>query len=507
LKRLLVWYNLGLMSSVSEPFRKPLAKRNWLRNLCALALGLSVFPLAELCLVLFQVNPELGRNMGNFGIESKVPLFESDKAGGAAYWYPSKKWFGKMRYYESDIRRSFEMPKPENVFRILVLGESSAAGHPFGPRVAFSRWLEVMLKASVPGRNFEVLNLGINGIGSYELKVLMPQALLAQPDVAIIYAGHNDCMIEKTYSGSLRLDGLASRASHELLRFRLYRLVFGFFHNDHSARRKAVFQHYAGLRRKGQPPERDKYFYAPKSRLKAAGNFRRNLEEIIAMTQQSGTPLVLCTVEYNLLDWAPEGSVPGADESRENSEGYAMTRYRKGRALAAAGKYDQAEKELRAAVELTDLPGQAQSFINQIIREQAGKKPVYLADVQAAFKAQNQGKPPGDEWFLDNVHPNPAGHRLIAQTILQTMIDERLARPAAGAPAVQAAADAYAQSLGAVYLYENYLYAATEQEYMGRIRKSVRMCQKALELVPDGRVASETIQRLNSSYQGIDTSE
>ena len=47
------------------------------------------------------------------------------------------------------------------------------------------------------GRRYEVLNLGINGIASYELKMLLPQALSAQPDLVVIYAGHNDCMMRK----------------------------------------------------------------------------------------------------------------------------------------------------------------------------------------------------------------------------------------------------------------------------------------------------------------------
>ena len=53
-----------------------------------------------------------------------------------------------MRYYQGGIARDFEMPKPASTFRILVLGESSAAGYPFGPDAAFPKWLEVMLNAS-----------------------------------------------------------------------------------------------------------------------------------------------------------------------------------------------------------------------------------------------------------------------------------------------------------------------------------------------------------------------
>jgi lysophospholipase L1-like esterase len=516
-------------------------KKNWLRNLLALALGLSVFPFLEIVLIIFGVNPVLGRNMGNFGFEKKIPVFESMKSLGKVYWYPSPKWFGKMRYYNTSIRRFIEMPKPGSTFRILVLGDSSAAGYPFGPMAAFSKWLEIMLHASVPSRNVEVINLGINGISSYEVRQLYPQMLKANPDLVVAYLGHNDCMIEKSYSGSLWLDGLASRISHELLRFRLYRLIFKPFYNDNSEKRKAIFRYYINLRKKGLRPERDEYLYPLEKREKIADNFARNLDAIIRMTQKAKVPLVLCTVEYNALDFAPEGSVHGkkmkAEELKEwesqfssgnkayaggdfagalksyqkasaIDDGYAMLRYKTGRSLAGLGRWDEAEHELRAAVELTDLPNRALSFINPIIREQGRKDLVYVADVQAAFKKAEQGKVPGDDFFMDSVHPNIEGHRLIANVIYQTMIEDKLAPSLAQSPgSVQTALDNYARSLSPEYLEENYLYMANEEGFIGRVRKTIQLSRKALSYIPNEKMASDMNQRFNDIFGNLDTSE
>ena len=517
-------------------------KKNWLKNLLALALGISVFPLLEIVLVILGVNPDLGRNMGNFGIEKKIPVFESTKSNGKVYWYPSQQWFKKMRYYKTSIRRSFEMPKPDSTFRILVLGDSSAAGYPFGPMAAFSVWLEVMLNGSGASQNVEVINLGINGISSYEVRQLYPQILKANPDLIVAYLGHNDCMIEKSYSGSLWLDGLASRITHELLRTRLYRLIFKPFYNDNSKKRKAIFRYYINLRKKGMRPERDEYFYPLEKRKKIAKNFARNLDEIIRMTEKAKAPLVLCTVEYNVLDFAPEGSVHGRklkpeelkeweslfsvgnkaygeanfDEALKNyqkasaiDDGYAMLRYKTGRSLAALGKWDDAERELRAAVELSDLPNRALGFINPIIREQGRKDLAYVADVQAAFKKAEQGKVPGDDFFLDSVHPNIDGHRLIAGVIFQTMIENKLG-PALRQPdssSRQAALDNYARSLSPEYLHENYLYMANEERFIGRFRKAMKLSQKALSYLPNEEIASAMNQRLNALYGNVDTSE
>jgi len=528
---------------IDEPEAGPeLTKWNWRRNILAIALGLSIFPLVELFLIVFGLNPSIGRNMGNFGIEGKVPLFDKIKDGAHTYWCPSRKWFGGMRYYETDIKRYFEMPKQSSTFRIFTVGGSSAAGYPFGPRTAFSRWLEIMLNALGTSRNYEVINLGINGISSYEVKQLYPQILKADPDLIVVYVGHNDCMLEKSYSGNIGLDGLALRLNYGLLNFRLYRLLFKAYHELNSEKRKDTFLYYANLRKMGKRPERDEYFYPLEARKKVKEKFARNLDAIVNLTEKAGVPLILCTVVYNVLDTAPEGSVHGkklnpqeleqwerdyqtgkgfykAGKFKEALEyfqsaaalddGYAMLRYKMGRSLIGLGRVKDGERELRTAVEMSDLPVRAQSFINPAIREESRKPLVFLADVQAALKMANQGRAPGNDWFLDRMHPNIDGHQLIAKTILQAMVDnyfivagkESLAR-------AELEIDDYEKNLDPEFLFENYFYLATEKEYLGRIKRAIRLSNKALEYKPDDRFTEiMMVQRLKSIYGNVDTYE
>ena len=214
-------------------------------------MGLCFFPLVEIALVMFHVNPELGVNMGNYGLETKVPLFNKSKSNGTEYWRPSQKWFGKMRYYQGGIARDFEMPKPAQPSASWCSASPRPRGYPFGPDAAFPKWLEVMLNASGSGCRYEVLNLGINGIASYELKMLLPQALSAQPDLVVFTRVTITAWIKRAIPEH-QLDGVLNRLSRDLLRFRTYRLVFSHYHNDHTARRKAVFRYYAELRRRGR---------------------------------------------------------------------------------------------------------------------------------------------------------------------------------------------------------------------------------------------------------------
>ena len=122
--------------------------------------------------------------------------------------------------------------------------------------------------------------------------------------------------------------------------------------------------------------------------------------------------------------------------------------------------------------------------------------------------AANQGPPPGDDFFIDSVHPNVAGHRLIATIIFETLVKDHLVPDVAPPESeLEPAMDAYGESLNVVYLYENYLYLAQEQELLGRPKKAIKLLQDALGYVPNGRIATQSLSRLHAQYDNIDTSE
>ena len=80
------------------------------------------------------------------------------------------------------------MPKPENVYRIIILGESN---------VNYMYWSLLHLGERLTGtpgetRRFEMINLGGLAYGSHRLRIIASEILGYDPDLVLIYAGHNE---------------------------------------------------------------------------------------------------------------------------------------------------------------------------------------------------------------------------------------------------------------------------------------------------------------------------
>jgi len=85
----------------------------------------------------------------------------------------------------------FRLPRPNGTYRILVMGASTVEGFPYYTELSFPRQIGVFLKRQLPGRHFEVLNAGIVGLNSFALVDLLPRLLACEPDLIVVYAGHN----------------------------------------------------------------------------------------------------------------------------------------------------------------------------------------------------------------------------------------------------------------------------------------------------------------------------
>ncbi|MCU0788790.1 MAG: hypothetical protein MUC91_11480, partial [Verrucomicrobia bacterium] len=102
-----------------------------------------------------------------------------------------------LRFFPPELARrpepfKLEAEKPAGLQRIFILGESAAMGDP-EPSVGPSRILEVLLREKFPGRNFEVVNLGITAINSHViLPIARDVAARGQGDIWLIYMGNNE---------------------------------------------------------------------------------------------------------------------------------------------------------------------------------------------------------------------------------------------------------------------------------------------------------------------------
>jgi tetratricopeptide (TPR) repeat protein len=173
--------------------------------------------------------------------------------------------------------------------------------------------------------------------------------------------------------------------------------------------------------------------------------------------------VILCTVASNLKGWPPNqsrfadevpfearqlvqarlaaarqaiaaGAAPQAlallEQAAAVDATYAATRYELGRALEAAGRYDDARRAYVAARDLDSQPSRAPSEHNEAIRRIAREEGAHLVDIERLFEAAAEHGLVGFDLIEDYVHPKPEAHRMIARELWRTIEAEGLAGPA-----------------------------------------------------------------------------
>ncbi len=471
---------------------------------------------------------------------NRIPLFEKYKRNGITHLRQSYYWFGPRNYTHRDyVLSSYAVPKPAGVKRIVCMGGSSTVGYPYGPRASFAKWLEIMLNASEV--KYEVINCGINSLTSYGVSKFMPQALELEPDIIVVYMGHNDCSpFRRLYPMDNKAE-LYISISDAMLHSMIYRAFFeriNFRFQKYQIEREL---YYGKLRLQGKRPEKFDPFWKEEERKLVRKNFQNNLDRIVAAAQTEKVVLALCTVQSNLRDYAPEGSsfirgredfdfqrfdtnfntgyealksgnYESALEAFKNAAiihpDHALLRYYRGKAFLGLGQYDAADVEFHMAAQLDDFSARAHGFVNDCIRSKRNQDYVKVVDIEKLTRSYSQGKIPGDDLFLDEVHPDIETQLLFASLIYQSLSRQGvLPLPKQDSLPVDRLVQEYRKSIQIGFICSHLLKLSTVQEELGRVKRAKFLNQKALYYLPRDEILLRNMERLDSQYQGIDTYE
>ena len=133
---------------------------------------LLVFILLELGLCIFQYG-------GDRRLFISIPYDNSP-------YYGINTEIGRRYFYQDNFSPTprkdlFLKIKPENGYRIFVLGGSTTAGFPYGNNITFPRILHRRLADTFPDRHIEVINMSMTAINSYTLLDFMDDILKQKP--------------------------------------------------------------------------------------------------------------------------------------------------------------------------------------------------------------------------------------------------------------------------------------------------------------------------------------
>ncbi len=365
------------------------------------------------------------------GIEQPEPLFIKQVDMLGREWRVTNPAVGKNWFYrrtgESMVKRPryqrFTVRKPDDMFRIFVIGESAAMGVPLDDNATWARMLEYILNRRASGKSVQVINCGLTASTVSIYPAFIREIRTYQPDLFILYAGHNEFygIRDPGWFRGTRLVRLFSRmTSHGKKVTDKNTLMELLMENEYppggTAEEKVMRRFELDLDRC----------------LIAAGNvpvmvyLLTSNEAGLAPFQSSvgnASPADIQQLRRHIL--TVEESAPNIDSadnkallSREPSfPKHAGLQHALGLCDAQLGNTRQAIRRFKQAIDTDLIPFRARSWVNRILKQTVEKfqsKPVFYCETESAFRAATADSLIGNRFFLDHVHPTIAGNYIIA---------------------------------------------------------------------------------------------
>ncbi len=370
-----------------------------------------VFTLFALSIpVMFFIFLELGLRWADY--RGNTDLFVEMASLDNKYKIANPNFASRYFFYTTVVpnapAEAFLTEKPENGFRIFVMGESSAAGYPYGFNGIFGRVVEDVLQDVMPDKNVEVITVAMSAINSYTLYDQVDEVLAESPDAILIYTGHNE------FYGALGVGSNESLGSFPgFVRFYLSIQNFKTFlllRDQITSLMKWVASATSSSARVGsetlmQQVVRDQAITldSPVYEL-GKQQFDSNMKVILDRFKEAGIPVFLGSLASNLKDHRPFESIatdnhPAADDV-----------YNEARAAYEAGELDRAKELFIYARDLDALKFRATSEFNDIIRELTERDGVTYVPVEEYLVEKSENGIIGFDLMLEHLHPNATGY-------------------------------------------------------------------------------------------------
>ena len=323
-----------------------------------------------------------------------------------------KKYFQKFEY-TAPANDIFLKEKPENTFRIFVMGSSTVYGFPYERNLMFSRILNQQLENAWPSKKIEVVNTAITAINSFTLFDFIDQILKQKPDAILIYAGHNEFYgafgigSNETMS---RNRGL-TKLHISLMNLKIYQLIRNIISGITGRIGGGSKEEVHGTLMKRMVADKDILLNSEEYKI-AMERYRQNMDEILQKATKKNVPVFLSELVCNINGMEPFNSV--------KADGLEAA----GDVFLQAGKaednqdYQSALGLYYKAKDLDCIRFRASEDVNQIVNELAVKYSVFRVPMLSQFQEHSPNKLIGNNLMTEHVHPNIEGNFLMAEAFL-----------------------------------------------------------------------------------------
>ncbi len=353
------------------------------------------------------------------------------------------------------VENTFTVERDPELTRVFILGGSAALGFPHKNH-GFDRLLETQLRAALPGRRIEVINLAMTSVNSHVNYAVAKSLPDDSADFAVILMGNNEVVGPYgpgTFNQNFLANITAVRALQSLKRTRIWQALSGLIQQIRptDAMQELEWEGMQMFANNGVPQDDPRM-------AGVYSHYEDNLTDMIETLQDKGMRVLLSSVPVNLRHSAPFLSVRDPDLSDEDvsrwreatrrgaesagqgewaeavtsfqaaleiDPGYADTHFRLASAFENLGDHQGARTHFERALDLDALRFRADTRLNEIIQEIAASHEdglLTFVDSAAAFELVSQPFQPGWNLLLEHVHYDFAGNHVLAAEISRPIV-------------------------------------------------------------------------------------
>ncbi|MCH7990525.1 MAG: hypothetical protein IID46_15395, partial [Planctomycetes bacterium] len=414
-------------------------------------IGVLPFVLLEVSLRCLDIGNPSGDIDSRAGFNSSQTVFEHDED---AHVYKRVRSLG-----EFFGPQEFSDEKPANGFRVFCLGGSTVRGRPYQTETAFPQWIQIELAARDAERSYEVINCGGVSYASYRLVSVLREVLQYKPDMIVLATGHNEFLEDRTYQSLKGRSAFRIWIENRFDSLHTMKLAKNLLTSySSSSGKRTNYRENTELSEKVVPRLDSESGYASYHRddlwqQQVLEQFDDSLRTMVDLCDAADVPLILVNLGSNLRDCPPfksehkPGLSPAAESNWQtwfdrasNSEAndlqqalkqyqqaeridseYALLSYRIARCLDRLGRQNEAKEYFLRAKDLDICPLRMLEKTHTIIKSIAKETKTPLVDVRSLLEALSSHGIPGNQWYLDHVHPTIGGHQQIATALVKQM--------------------------------------------------------------------------------------
>ena len=440
------------------------------KTIFSLVAVLGIGLLVELVLVVCGLGSVEGIDDPFVGFNAGTSLFVESEIDGQDWMRtaPGKQvWFNDQR---------FPRIKGANTKRVFCLGGSTTFGRPFDDSTAFSGWLRELFPLVDPETQWEIVNAGGVSYASYRVANVMEELCHYDPDLFIVFTGHNEFLERRTYAGLIdeewNEERVIARVRHTLQASRLFNLLEKWMRPENGFLLEAkdelpaevdeILNHSAGPKdyerddqwqnnvlthlkvnlgrmiQMARTVDAEILFVSPASNLRSCLPFK-SVSGVVTAAEpsraikgtQPASPIAenVSLDRANLRSLVSSGNIAAAldqiDRGIEVDSRNADLLFFKGRCLFEMGEFDAAREAFLRAVDEDVCPLRATGAIRRSVIEICAANRAVCVDFDSILGEQSQEQYGhrcfGDEYFLDHVHPTVDAHGLLARSIIEQL--------------------------------------------------------------------------------------